>query len=70
MLSMAGLLKELLSKETSQKAIAEIRKEGGLKFFVKQEKAWLLKEKELKKDNPEELEKQKKEDDDPVLQTY
>jgi len=28
-----------------------------LKFFVKQEKAWLLKEKELKKDDPEELEK-------------
>jgi hypothetical protein len=34
---------------------------------VKQEKAWLLKEKELKKDDPEEREKQIKEDENPVL---
>ena len=46
MAKMVDLLKNLMTKKTSQKALAEIRKGGGLKFFVKQEKLLIANEKE------------------------
>ena len=46
MAKMVDLLKNLMTKKTSQKALAEIRKGGGLKFFVKQEKMFIANEKE------------------------
>lgn len=46
MSKMVDLLKNLMSKKTSQKALAEIRKGGGLKFFVKQEKMFIANERE------------------------
>ena len=45
MSKMVDILKNLMTKKTSQKALAEIRKGGGLKFFVKQEKMCIANEK-------------------------
>ena len=46
MAKMVDLLKNLMTKKTSQKALAEIRRGGGLKFFVKQEKMFIANERD------------------------